>query len=408
MSTSVRRRYRVLRTAAICLSLTVLVVSVGGFAVQEWFNGTVARVHLSLGKHRPPKSAAGSQNWLLVGTDNTATDEFGVRSGTRSDTTILSHLDANGTTTNVSLPRDTLVTIPAYVDKQGQPWPAHQDKFNAAISLGGPSLLVRTVEKLTNLHIDHYVSVDLDGFEKISEVLDGVQVCIRPSAYTDPNDSAITNINDGYSGFHGVYGPQRLAGAQALAFVRQREGLPDEDIDRIKRQQQFLGSVFRAATSNHFLFNPVKVAELVQALKKAIKLDQNTSLTDLEKLALRLRGVDPAKVIFETVPQRGLEFSDTDLGAVTPYLGQPGGLPTLTPVGQEHNVGSVQVLNRAGLQALLAPLRDEKPKTPAAPTASPAASGTPTTAPRASASPAAPASTTAPFTAASQDNRCTY
>jgi LCP family protein required for cell wall assembly len=402
--------YRMARTAAICLSLLVLVISVGGYVVQEWFNGTVARVHLSLGKDRPPKSPAGSENWLLVGTDDTATNQFGVRSGTRSDTTILTHLDPNGTTTNVSLPRDTLATIPAYIDKQHKHWPAHQDKFNAAISLGGPSLLVRTVELLTNLHIDHYVSVDLDGFEKISNVLDGVDVCIRPSSYTDPTDSSITNINDGYSGFHGVYGLQKVAGAQALAFVRQRHGLPDEDLDRIRRQQQFLGSVFRTATTNHFLFNPVKVAELVSAIKGAIKLDRSTSLTDLARLAVRLRGVDPGRVTFETVPQRGLEFSDTDLGAVTPYLGQPGGIPTLTPNGQEQNVGSVQVLNRPALEAMLAPLRG-KQSTTAAPKERPGLSATtPTTsAAPPNPTPATPASPAAPAnTAASAGNRCTY
>ncbi|HEX4016539.1 MAG TPA: LCP family protein [Frankiaceae bacterium] len=398
--------YRIVRTAAVCLSALVLVISVGGYAVQEWFNSTVARVHLSLGAHRPPKTPAGSQNWLLVGTDNTATDQFGVRSGTRSDTTILTHLDADGTATNVSFPRDTLVTIPAYVDKQLRQWPAHQDKFNAAISLGGPSLLIRTVEKLTNLHIDHYVSVDLDGFEKISNVLDGVEVCIRPTSYTYADDHAITNINDGNSGFHGVYGPQKVAGAQALAFVRQRHGLPDEDLDRIQRQQQFLGSVFREATANHFLFNPVKVAELVEAIKGAITLDYGTSLADLEKLALRLRGVDPSKVSFETIPQHGLEFSDTDLGAVTPYQGLAGGIPTLTPNGQTHNIGSVQVLDKPGLEAMLAPLRDKQSKPSVVVPSKPVTSeGTST---GSSAATPTPGATPTVNTAASAGNRCTY
>jgi LCP family protein required for cell wall assembly len=395
--------YRAARTTAICLSLLVLVVSVGGFVVQEWFNGTVSRVNLNLGSHRPPKSAPGSENWLLVGTDNTATDQFGVRSGTRSDTTILTHLDADGTITNVSLPRDTLVTIPAYIDKQKRPWPAHRDKFNAAISLGGPALLGRTVELLTGLQIDHYVSVDLDGFEKISNVLDGVEVCIRPAPYTG---SAITNIDDGYSGFHGVYGPQKVAGAQALAFVRQRYGLPNNDIDRIKRQQQFLGSVFREATTNRFLFNPVKVAELVGAIKGAITLDRGTSLSDLERLALRLRGVDPSRVSFETVPQRGLEFSDTDLGAVTPYLGRPGGLPTLTPDGQDANIGSVQVLNRSAFEAMLAPLRNKPTQPHAAAAGRPAPHPSTRSTPKPS-TPSAAAAATAD-TAASAANRCTY
>ena len=117
-------------------------------------------------------------------------------------------------------------------------------------------------------------------------------------------------------------------GDQALAFVRQRHGLPDGDIDRIKRQQQFLGSVFRTATSNRFLFNPAAVLRLLSAIKGALTLDQDTSLTDLEKLGIRLRGLDPSKVTFETIPQRGLEYTDTNLGQVIIELRQrPGADP---------------------------------------------------------------------------------
>ena len=155
-----------------------------------------------------------------------------------------------------------------------------------------------------------------------------MSVCILPSTYTEPgpDGGTITNINDGYSGFHGVDGVQTVVGNQALAFVRQRHGLPNGDIDRIKRQQQFLGSVFRTATKvNHFLFNPPPCCACSSAIKDSLTLDQDTSLTDLEKLGLRLRGVDPSKVTFETIPQRGLEFTDTNLGAGHPVPRQAGG-----------------------------------------------------------------------------------
>ncbi len=389
------------------LSLTILLVSVGGFVVVQWFDHSVTRVQLALGRDRPPKAASGDQNWLLVGTDDTATDDFGVRGGTRSDTTILAHLDADGTTTNLSIPRDTLVTIPAYVDGQKRQHPEQRNKFNYAISVGGPSLLVRTVERLTGVHIDHYVSVDLDGFQRISEVLDGVEVCIVPAPAPDPDDPQITNINDGYSGFHGVYGPQKVAGAQALAFVRQRHGLPDSDLGRIRRQQQFLGSVLRAATSNRFLYNPVKVGQLLSAISGSLTLDENTSLSDLERLAVRLRGLDPAKVAFETVPQRGLEFTDTALGAVTPYQGRPDGLATLTPNGQPDNIGSVQVIEQPAFDAMLARLTDRPPvsATPSVRTPSDQTPGTaPSSVPPPSPGPGAPT----PVTADSAGNRCTY
>ncbi len=359
-----RRRhpaFRLVNVLAVALSLAVLIASVGGYVVVKWFDGSIARVHLDLGpsKTRPAEAAHGSENWLLVGTDNGTPGEYGVREGTRSDTTILAHLDADGTTTNVSFPRDTLVTIPEYTDSKGVPHPSHKAKFNEAISDGGPSLLVRTVEAMTGIRIDHYVAVDLDGFKKISQAVNGVRVCILHSDYFEygPDGGIITNISDGYSGFHGVDGEQTVVGDQALAFVRQRHGLPNGDIDRIKRQQQFLGAVFRQALQANLLVNPVRVTKLLSAIKDALTLDQDTSLTDLETLAVHLRGVDASKVRFETVPQRGLEFSDTDLGTVTPYLGEANGIPTLTPTGQTENVGNVQVLIQPAFDQMIAKLK---------------------------------------------------
>ncbi|HEX4017088.1 MAG TPA: LCP family protein [Frankiaceae bacterium] len=357
---------RMINVIAIATSVIILIVSVGGYVVEQWFNGSIARVHLNLGKNRPAGAPTGSENWLLVGTDNSAPGEYGDRAGERSDTTILTHLDADGTTTNVSFPRDTLVTIPAYTDSSGVAHPSRKDKFNTAISLGGPSLLVRTVEQMTGIRVDHYVSVNLDGFKKISDAINGVSICILPSTYkeTGPDGGTITNINDGFSGFHGKVGVQTLVGDQALAFVRQRHGLVNGDIGRIQRQQQFLGSVFRTATSNRFLFNPDAVLRLLSAIKSALTLDQDTSLTDLEKLGLRLRGLDPGKVTFETIPQRGLEYTDTNLGQVINF----GNGPELIPNGQTKSVGNVQVLDQAGFETMIAKLKDEKP--PATPKAS--------------------------------------
>jgi LCP family protein required for cell wall assembly len=353
------------------LSIAILLASVGGYAVVTWFNGSINRVQITYSANRPGSAPAGSENWLLVGTDSRAgtNGEYGTGvEGQRSDTTILAHLDGNGTTTMVSFPRDTLVEIPQYRDpKTRQIVPAHMDKFNSAIMEGGASLLIETVENMTDIKIDHYVSVDLEGFSDISKALNGVEVCILPTppGYSDP-EPGLTNINDGYSGFHGIYGKQKVAGQSAVAFVRQRHGLPDGDIDRIKRQQQFLGSVFRAASQTGVLFNPVAITRLLTSLNHALTLDQDTSLTDLEKLAVRLRGVGTNQLFFETIPQRFLSYDDTDLGTVF----EADGILQLTPKGQDKPVGSVQILEKAPFEAMMAKLKNEAPTT-VAPSATP-------------------------------------
>ena len=72
------------------------------------------------------------------------------------------------------------------------------------------------------------------------------------------------------------------------------------DFARMKRQQQFLGSVFRKATqSSNLLLNPIKVASLLAAVKDSLTLDQSTSITDLEKLAIHLRGVSTNQLVFD-------------------------------------------------------------------------------------------------------------
>jgi LCP family protein required for cell wall assembly len=345
---------------ALSLAFIVLVVSVGGYVVVQWFDGSIARIHLNLGKNRPVSAGKGSENWLLVGTDSRdgSNGAFGDAPGERSDTTILAHLDADGTTTNVSIPRDTLAEIPEYKTPQGKVIPAHKSKFNSAISEGGASLLVRTVEKLTNVRIDHYVSVDLEGFAKISNALNGVPVCIlkAPAGYAEFG-GALTNINDGYSGFHGVYGEQTVTGDQAVAFVRQRHGLPGSDLARIARQQQFLGSVFRKATQSNLLLNPIRVGSLLAAIKDSLTLDQNTSISDLEKLAIHLRGVAANQLAFVTLPTRGITMADTNLGTLS---GNPNA-PSLVPNGQTADVGNVLVTEQPAFATLMAKLKDEKP-----------------------------------------------
>jgi LCP family protein required for cell wall assembly len=355
---------------ALSVALIVMLVSVGGYVVVQWFDGSIARIHLNLGQNRPASAAKGSDNWLLVGTDSRANSggAFGDAPGERSDTTILTHLDADGTTTNVSIPRDTLVTIPDYKDPSGKDIPAHKAKFNSAISEGGASLLVRTVENFTKVRVDHYMSVDLEGFAKIANALNGVQVCIlkAPAGYAEDN-GALTNINDGYSGFHGKYGVQTVTGNQAVAFVRQRHGLPDSDFSRIKRQQQFLGSVFRKAMKSNLLLNPIRVASLLAAVKDALTLDQNTSINDLEKLAIHLRGVGASQLVFTTLPTRGITLADTDLGQLS---GNPNA-PSLIPNGQTQDVGNVLVVEPGPFATLMAKLKDEKAPAPTKAAAAP-------------------------------------
>jgi len=331
-----RRAHRALVVLAATLSCLVFVASVGGYTVYRYFDGQISRIKLNLDGDRPAASAGGTVNFLLVGSDSRAGtgNEFeseGTVDGERSDTTIIANLAPDGTTTLVSFPRDTLVAIPGH----------GKGKLNSAITIGGPSLLIRTIERLTQLRIDHYVSVDLEGFRRMTDAIGGVTVCLRALP-----DGSTANLRDPWSQWRGVVGANHLDGEQALAFVRQRHGLPGGDFDRIHRQQQFIGAVFEKATSSGVLTNPARLEGLLRAALGSLTVDDSTTIDDLQRLATRLRGVRADKVRFETIPVR----------APTPAEGA-------NALGELPVYGSVQIYDQSALNAFLAPLRGQKPQT---------------------------------------------
>ena len=285
---------RVLSWVAVVTSFSVLAASGIGYALFRHYDGNIDRLLLSIGGKRPPRVAGKALNFLLVGSDSRedmtkeelkrAATEF--TPGRRSDTVILVHLSGSRDhVTLVSFPRDAYVTIPAHGKN-----PEHQGKLNTAFSSGGPALTIQTIERLTNVRIDHYVEVNFGGFQRLVDAVDGVDVCL-----TKPAKEPLSGINL-------PAGRSRIKGAQALAFVRQRHGLPRGDLDRIERQQQFLGALMRRATSLGVLLNPVKLNRFLDTATKSIQVDQDLGFDEMRKLALALRNLDPGRVAFVTAP----------------------------------------------------------------------------------------------------------
>ena len=188
--------------------------------------------------------------------------------------------------------RDSFVTIPPCTLDNGsttQPWTT---KFNAAFSEGGPACTIKTVEQLTGVYIDHYVVVNFLGFEKVVDAIGGVSMCLtRP-------------VNDTKAHLSLPAGTSLLDGKTALAFVRARYTLGDgSDTARIRRQQAFLGALVRKIKTAGVLLNPVKVYGLLDATTSALTMDpQLASLTELQSIALSLRGLNAKDLRFVTVP----------------------------------------------------------------------------------------------------------
>jgi LCP family protein required for cell wall assembly len=304
-----RRSPRSLLRRAVLTALaftTLLGLVFGGLVTYAYakFDGQIHRIS-ALQRHDPnireAKKQSSAENFLIIGSDSRqgANAAYGHDPGQRSDTTIVVHLAADHhRATVVSIPRDAWVRIPACRGAHGKTVPEHAELFNSAFSVGGPRCTIATVQKLTGIAITHFVQIDFSGFRRVVSALGRVTVC-SPEAVTD-------------SGTHLTLkkGENRLDGRKALQYVRARESLGDgSDLGRIKRQQQFLGVVLRQAMSGSLLTDPARLTRFLDAVTRAITVDQGTTFGDLRTLARSLHGLDPKRVTFYTAPIANRDYS---------------------------------------------------------------------------------------------------
>ncbi|MFF9811352.1 LCP family protein [Streptomyces coeruleorubidus] len=274
------RRRRILRTAAVLSSVLLL----AGAGTYVWADTRLnQQVDLGTLSGRVPRGEG--TNYLVVGSDsreglsqqdrkelNTGSTE-----GRRTDSVILLHTGANGTTM-LSLPRDSWVTLPPYVDPDtGRSYRAAPNKLNAAFSLGGPDLLVRTVERNTGVHIDHYAEIGFAGFVGVVDAVGGVDLCLDKP------------VRDEDSGADLPAGCQTLGGAEALAFVRQRKQEAQGDLGRTRNQQKFLAALARKAVTPSTLADPSKTFPTLRAGLDTLIVDESTELPDLMSLFEAMR-----------------------------------------------------------------------------------------------------------------------
>jgi LCP family protein required for cell wall assembly len=280
-----------------------------GLESRTYWNGTILPwdilSHLHAGSERAVAAGAG---------------------GNDTNTLILIHIFANGTrAVGFSIPRDD------WVNFAGTAGPQQQGKIdqaygvslfyteqqlkardpgmsrNTAAFLGneaGQHAAVDTVEALTGVHIDHFAAVNLYGFYELAKVLGGVEVCLK---------HAVHDVNSG-ADFPAGY--QHLNAAQALAFVRQRDGLPNGDLDRTHRQQAFLDSVIHQLRQEGVMDDLTKISALLDVAKHYVMADYGWNLLDF---AAEARNLTSGNIVFHTLPIEGYATIDhQDANVVDP------------------------------------------------------------------------------------------
>ncbi|MDK1475735.1 LCP family protein [Streptomyces sp. 549] len=293
-----------MRWTAVGVALVVLVGAGVGWTLYRKLEGNIttdvgtAEELERYDAERPATVSHEAKNILVLGSDTRAggNRRYGQDSGTaRSDTAILLHLSADRTNaTAVSIPRDLMVTIPDCARPEGGRTKEQFAQFNWSFQFGGAACTIRTVEKLTDIRVDHHVVVDFKGFKRIVDSVGGVEVCLDEPV-SDPDAQLELPA-----------GRQTLKGEDALGYVRARHGIGNgSDTQRMARQQEFLASLFGKVRSNGVLMNPAKLYPVLDAATSSITADAGlNSLTELYELVRSVRDMPEENVRFMTVPRQ--------------------------------------------------------------------------------------------------------
>lgn len=271
------------------LGILVLAWIVFLVAVPVWAWGKISTVDAEPGGARPGEQPG--KTYLLVGTDSrrglTKAEQKKLSTGGdgggrgRTDTIMLLHT-GDGPSVLMSIPRDSLVEIPGY----------GRTKINAAYAYGGPKLLVKTIERNTDIRIDDYVEIGFGGLVKVVDSLGGVEIC--------PKD----DITDKDSGLDVKKGCQSADGATALAYSRNRHTYATQDIGRVQAQREVLGSIAGEAKSPWTILNPLRYQKVAAGASGSLTIGDNVGPISLARFALSLSSAMSGKGLNCTVPLR--------------------------------------------------------------------------------------------------------
>ena len=267
-----------------------------------------------------PRSSGNNMNILLIGLDSRK-DQDGndlpwsilkyLHAGDSDDggyntnTLILVHVGADDKVVAFSIPRDDWVAfngVPGYnhikikeaygltkqyvAQKLANQGVGDQKELETKGREAGRAATLRAVRSLTGVPIDYFAEVNLAGFYDLAQTLGGVEVCLNHAVY------------DSYSGADFPAGRQRLDASEALAFVRQRHGLENGDLDRTHRQQAFISSIMQELQASGTFTNIDKLKSLMAVARKDVVLSAGWD----EEMIQRLGELAGGNVEFRTLP----------------------------------------------------------------------------------------------------------
>jgi LCP family protein required for cell wall assembly len=314
-----QQSHRAARVAALIVVGALVLVAVGGTAAYLDLKQQIGVSDVSGLVKGPTPSAdpddpftGRSLNILVLGTDLRGGENTEIAGagdgGMRSDTTMLVHVSGDRSRIEVvSIPRDSLVDIPACKLPDGSESGATYGMFNSAFTIGGgaaedltyaAACTISAVQTLTGVPITNHMVVKMDGVVEVVEALGGVRMCLPEPLVQNP----------AYGRFELPAGEQTLDGRQAIGFLRARHGTglgleQGSDLTRIDRQQAFVDALVRQILDQNVVTNSPRLYRTIEAVLRAISADPG--LADpaaLAGLAFSIRDIDPSGIVFTELP----------------------------------------------------------------------------------------------------------
>ena len=290
------------KKAFLGLLIFAVIAAFGMIAYVKWTESKIDRIDsaelTSLATVAPGSSEP--LNFLVIATDDRSSlpedwneDAFGEFTGRRTDVMMLAHMVPGERIQLLSLPRDLIVDIEGH----------GTNRLNASYVVGGPDLLIKTVQQETGIPVHHFVEIDFGGFGRVVDSLGGVTFDFPLAA------------RDSKSGFQVEAGTHTLDGEMAVAYARSRQYEVYEngswnsagggDIARTQRQQDIMVQLFDQVASPSSAFN---LPAFLPTFADNITADEGLSLgvmTDIGRAALGLSSGDIDRITLPVKNHKG-------------------------------------------------------------------------------------------------------
>lgn len=256
-----RKKHYILMTISLLMCISLIVAAIVGSNTYHWVESRIQKTHWLTNTNDTPE-----KTWLILGSDQREGEEAKEITGFRMDSILVLTKPANGHSSLISIPRDSLVSVNN-----------NKMKINTVAQFFGKPALTKVIENITGHHIDHVAEIRFGGLTHVVDSIGGIELCYNRT------------VKDRFSGLNWKAGCHHANGNTALAFSRMRYEDPESDFGRAKRQRMVISAIIKKATSKDTLTNFGRVKKLTETGLKSFVFDEKSTPMSLADMAFAFK-----------------------------------------------------------------------------------------------------------------------